>query len=37
MVLESTEEIIDLVRRFRRSLLTPQDHFDGQSATQRIK
>jgi flagellar protein FlbD len=37
MVLESTEEIIDRVRRFRQSLLAPQDHTDGQFATQRIK
>ena len=37
MVLESTEEIIDRVRRFRQSLLAPQDHSDGQSTTQRIK
>jgi flagellar protein FlbD len=34
MVLESTEQIIDRVRRFRQSLLVPQDHTDGQSATQ---
>lgn len=36
MVLESTEEIIDRVRLFRRSLLAPQDHPNGQSPTQEI-
>jgi flagellar protein FlbD len=35
MVLESTEEIIDRVRLFRRSLLTPQDYTNGQSPTQK--
>ena len=37
MVLESTEEIINRVRVFRRSLLTSQDHSDGQTPTQRTK
>lgn len=34
MVLESTEEIIDRVRSFRRSILTPQIHSNGESANQ---
>ena len=37
MVLESTEEIIDRVRLFRRSLLAPQDHTDGQTPAREIK
>jgi flagellar protein FlbD len=37
MVLESTEEIIDRIRLFRQSLLTPMDHSDGQSATQKTQ
>ena len=37
MVLESTEEIIDRVRLFRRSLLASQDQSDGQTTTQRTK
>jgi flagellar protein FlbD len=35
MVLESTEEIIDRIRLFRRSVLIPQDYSNGQSATQK--
>jgi flagellar protein FlbD len=35
MVLESTEEIIDRVRLFRQSILTPQDRSNGQSSTQK--
>lgn len=34
MVLESTEEIIDRVRTFRRSILVPQKHSNGESAKQ---
>jgi flagellar protein FlbD len=36
MVLESTEEIVDRVRLFRQSILCPQDHTNGQSATRKI-
>jgi flagellar protein FlbD len=34
MVLESTEEIIQRVRIFRHSILTLQNHSNGQSAKQ---
>ncbi len=34
MVLESTEEIIDRVRIFRRSIFTVQNHSNGESAKQ---
>jgi len=34
MVLESTEEIIERVRIFQRSILTPQNHSNGKSAIQ---
>ena len=33
MVLESTEEIIDRVRLFRRSIIVSKDHNDGQCST----
>jgi flagellar protein FlbD len=36
MVLESTDEIIDLIRSFRRSILNPQKHSHGESANQEI-
>lgn len=35
MVLESTEEIIDRIRRFRQSILV-QDYSNGQSTNQEI-
>ena len=35
MVLESTEEVIERVRHFRRSLLVPQDLYHGQSAKEK--
>ena len=35
MVLESTEEIIDRVRIFRRSILASQDYSNGQSTIQK--
>jgi flagellar protein FlbD len=31
MVLESTEEIVDRILNFRRSILIPQDHANGQA------
>jgi len=34
MVLESTEEIIDRVRIFRRSIAAPYTHSNGESAKQ---
>ena len=34
MVLESTEEIIDRVRIFRRSITAPYTHSNGESAKQ---
>jgi flagellar protein FlbD len=34
MVLESIEEIIDRIRLFRRSILTLQNHSNGESAKQ---
>ncbi len=34
MVLESTEEIIERVRFFRRSIFAPQKHSNGESAKQ---
>ena len=35
MVLESAEEIIERVRLFRQSILTPQVYTNGKSATQK--
>jgi flagellar protein FlbD len=34
MVLESTDEIIDRVRNFRRSITNPQNYSHGESANQ---
>ncbi|HUP04085.1 MAG TPA: flagellar FlbD family protein [Bryobacteraceae bacterium] len=33
MVLESSDEIVERVRRFRQSILAPQDNSHGQPAT----